>query len=139
MSLQRERNRPAQVKLGLMSHPLDPSLRAFLAIDERPVGPLALALREIVLEAAPDAIEQLFRNHHSALWYGRGPKMADMVFYIAMASAHVNLGFLRGAAMADPDGVLEGSGKVMRHIKFRSAGDLERPFLGRYIRAAWAA
>ena len=122
-----------------MSLPLDPNFRAFLAIDERPVGPLALALRGIVLEAAPDAIEQLFRNHPSALWYGRGPKMADMVLYIAMASAHVNLGFCRGAAMADPDGVMEGAGKVMRHIKFRSEQDLQRPFLRRYVRAAFGS
>ena len=120
-----------------MSHPLDPGFRTFLAIDERPVGPLALALRGIVLEAAPDAVEQLFRNHASALWYGRGPKMADMVLYIAMASAHVNLGFCRGAAMADPDGVMEGAGRRMRHIKFRSERDLERPFLRRYVRASF--
>ena len=122
-----------------MSPPLDPGLRAFLAIDDRPVGALALALREIVLEAAPDAVEQLYRNHASALWYGHGPKMADMVLYIAMASAHVNLGFCRGAAMADPEGVLEGSGRAMRHIKFRSERDLERPFLRPYLCTAWAA
>jgi hypothetical protein len=78
-----------------MARPLDPNISAFLAMDVRPVAPLALALREVLLDEVPDAGEQLYRNHPSALWYGRGPKMKDMVLYIAMASAHVNLGFCR--------------------------------------------
>jgi hypothetical protein len=119
-----------------MNRPLDPAFRAFLAIDERPVGPLALALREIVLQAAPDAVEQLFRNHASALWYGVGPKMPDMFCYIAMASRHVNLGFCRGASMTDPAGVMEGAGRAMRHVKFRSESDLQRPFVRAYLRTA---
>jgi hypothetical protein len=118
--------------------PLDPGIAAFLAIDLRPTGPLALALRAVVLDAAPELQERIFRNHASALWFGLGPKMADMVLYVAMASAHVNLGFCRGASLSDPDGVLEGSGKVMRHIKVRSWQDLERPFVHPLIRAAVA-
>jgi hypothetical protein len=118
--------------------PLDRDLAAFLAIDLRPVGPLALALRAVVLEEAPELVERIFRNHASALWFGLGPKMGDMVLYVAMASGHVNLGFCRGAYLPDPEGVLEGSGKVMRHLKFRSERDLERPFVRPPIRAAAA-
>lgn len=129
--------RPA-LSLG-MARPLDPDLAAFLAIHDRPTGALALALREVVLEEAPEAIEQLFRNHGSAIWYGRGGKMQDMALYIAMASKHVNLGLCRGAALPDPAGVIEGTGKSMRHIKFRSIADLHRPFVRPYIRAAWSA
>jgi hypothetical protein len=62
--------------------------------------------------------------------------MNDMFFYIAAARRHVNLGFCRGASLPDPNRVLEGEGKTMRHIKFRSAGDLERPIVRRYVRAA---
>jgi hypothetical protein len=120
-----------------MAAPLDPGFRAFLAIDHRPTGALALALREIVLDEAPAAVEQIYRNHPHALWYGHGPKMADMVLYVAMASAHVNLGFCRGVSLPDPDGVLEGTGRSMRHIKFRRSADLERPFLRPYIRASF--
>jgi hypothetical protein len=119
-----------------MAQLLDQRLFDVLAIQDRPVGPLALALRRIVLDEAPDAIEQVFRNHPSALWIGRGPTMKDMVLYIAMASRHVNLGFCQGASLADPEQVLKGDGRVMRHIKFRSEVDLERPFVRPYIRAA---
>ena len=120
-----------------MAAPLDPAFAAFLAIADRQTGALALALREVVLKEAPRAIEQLYRNHPHALWYGTGPKMQDMALYIAMASAHVNLGFCRGASLPDPDGVLEGAGRTMRHIKFRGSADLERPFLRPYIRTAF--
>jgi hypothetical protein len=118
--------------------PLDPDIAAFLAIDLRPVGPLALALRAVVLEEAPQLTERFFRNHASALWFGLGPRMDEMALYVAMASHHVNLGFCRGAALADPDGVLEGTGKVMRHVKFRTERDLYRPFVRPLIRVAAA-
>ncbi len=121
-----------------MIRPPDPGTLAFLAMGERPTGELALALREVVLAAAPDALERVFRNHPSALWFGVGPKMQDMFCYVAMASRHVNLGFCRGAALPDPHGVLEGAGKAMRHIKLRSKADLGRPFLLSYVRAAHA-
>ena len=102
---------------------------------------LALALRELVLTEAPDAAEKFYQNHPSAIWFGlgsedEGPKMNDMFCYIATATNHVNLGFCRGASLADPDHVLEGNGKTMRHVKFRTERDLERPFVRRYIRAA---
>jgi hypothetical protein len=84
----------------------------------------------------PGFVEKVYRNHPSAVWFGFGPKMNDMFCYIATARGHVNLGFCRGASLPDPNHVLEGEGKMMRHIKFRSERDLERPFVRRYIRAA---
>jgi hypothetical protein len=116
--------------------PSDPRLLAVLSNFDRPVADLALALREMVLEEAPDAVEKMYDNHPSAVWYGVGPKMKDMFCYIAAVRTHVNLGFCRGALLSDPNRVLEGEGKVMRHVKFRSERDLERPFVRRYIRAA---
>jgi hypothetical protein len=108
----------------------------FLTGYESPVGALALTLREIVLEEAPSAVEKVFRNHPSAVWFGSGTKMKDMFCYIAAAMTHVNLGFCRGAVLAEPSHVLEGEGKLMRHVKLRSDRDLKRPFVRPYIRAA---
>jgi len=111
-------------------------MRDFLSTYDRTVADLALALREIMLAKAPEAVERVYRNHPSAVWFGFGPKMKDMFCYIAAARSHVNLGFCRGASLSDPNKVLEGEGKMMRHIKFRSEHDLERPFVRRNIRAA---
>ena len=49
----------------------------------------------------------------------------------------VSVYFFRGAEMDDPDGVLEGSGKGMRHVKLREPKDANRPALKRLIRQAF--
>jgi hypothetical protein len=108
----------------------------FLSGCDPHVTEIALALRAFVFEEAPNAIEKVFQNHKSAVWFGFGPKIKDMFCYIAAARSHVNLGFCRGASLPDPSQVLEGEGKTMRHVKFRTEQDVERPFVRRYIRAA---
>jgi hypothetical protein len=107
-----------------------------LCSDNPDVAHLARALREMVMAEAPGAVEKVFPNHPSAVWFGFSPRMKDMFCYIATASRHVNLGFCRGAELPDPNRVLEGKGRVMRHVKLRRERDLERPFVRRYIRTA---
>ncbi|MGP0073756.1 MAG: DUF1801 domain-containing protein [Bryobacteraceae bacterium] len=119
-----------------MRRPPDPRLLGFLEAYDRHIADLALALREIVLEAAPDASESIYQVYTVAIWFGFSGKMKDMFCYIATNAGHVNLGFPRGATLPDPNRVLEGDGKSLRHIKFRSRRDVERPFVRRYIQAA---
>jgi hypothetical protein len=119
-----------------MRRPPDPQLLGFLETYDRHISDLALALRDIVLEEAPDASESVYQVYTVAIWFGFSGKMKDMFCYIATNAKHVNLGFPRGASLADPQRVLEGDGKTMRHIKFGSLGDVERPFVRRYIQAA---
>jgi hypothetical protein len=120
----------------IMRRPPDPQLLGFLEAYNRHISDLALALREIVLEEAPDASESVYQVYTVAIWFGFSGKMKDMFCYIATSANHVNLGFPRGTSLPDPNRVLEGDGKTMRHIKFRSLGDVERPFVRRYIQAA---
>ncbi len=46
---------------------------------------------------------------------------------------HVTFIFLRGAALPDPEGLLEGTGKSVRHVKVRTVEDLKRPALKKLI------
>ena len=119
-----------------MERPPQPQLLAFLEAYDRHIADIALGLREVVLEEAPDASESIYRVYTVAIWFGFSGKMKDMFCYIATNARHVNLGFPRGTSLADPNGVLEGEGKAMRHIKFASLKDVDRPFVRRYIRAA---
>ena len=119
-----------------MERPPEPQLVGFLAAYDPHIADLALALREIILDEAPDASESIYQVYTVAIWFGFSGKMKDMFCYIATSSGHVNLGFPRGAALPDPNRVMEGEGKTMRHIKFASLADLERPFVRRYIRTA---
>ncbi len=64
---------------------------------------------------------------------------AGMVCVIMPTKAGVNLGFYRGAELRDPHSLLEGAGKLHRHVKLRSPADLRRPGLAALFAAALAA
>ena len=121
-----------------MRRPPDPQLLEFLTAYDPTIADLALALREIILEEAPNATETIYQVYTVAIWFGFTSKgMKDAWFcYITTHSRHINLGFPYGAALPDPSRVLEGDGKTNRHIKFKNMSDLERPFVRRYIQAA---
>ena len=119
-----------------MRRPPDPQLIGFLEAYDRPIVDLTIALREIILEEVPHASESIYQVYTVAIWFGFSEKMKDMFCYIATNARHINLGFPRGSTLPDPNRVLEGDGKTMRHIKFASHSDLERSFVRRYIRAS---
>lgn len=58
--------------------------------------------------------------------------------YVNVFKAHVNVGFFHGADLKDPSGLLEGSGKRMRHVKVRPGTDLDFKALTALIDAAYA-
>jgi hypothetical protein len=116
--------------------PPDPQLIGFLEAYDPHIANLALALREIILEEVPDASESVYRTYTVAIWFGFTGKMKDMFCYIATNAKHINLGFPRGSTLPDPNKVLEGDGKALRHMKLRTLQDVERPLVRRYIRAA---
>jgi hypothetical protein len=100
------------------------------------VGELALALREIVLEEAPGSIEKVFRVYALVFWYSLSGRMSDAFVQVVIYPKGVNLMFNRGAELSDPDGVLVGEGKIIRHIKVRSPVDLKNRNLRKFIKAA---
>lgn len=98
----------------------------------------AVRLREIILSIDPNACE-VVRLGERAATYGVGPKkMSDGYSYILPHNSWVNLGFFRGVDLLDPDGLLEGTGKKLRHIKIRSLEDAENPMIHALIEAALA-
>lgn len=100
------------------------------------MGELALALREMVLEEAPAAVEKLLQVYALVFWYSLTGKMTDAFCQVVIYPRGVNLMFNRGAELKDPDGVLVGEGKIIRHIKVRRPEDLKSPHLREFIRAA---
>jgi len=49
---------------------------------------------------------------------------------------HVTFAFMRGAALPDPEKLLEGKGKGVRHVKLRSVADVKRPGVKKLIAEA---
>jgi hypothetical protein len=58
--------------------------------------------------------------------------------YVNTFKSHVNVGFFYGAMLADPAGLLEGSGKRMRHVKLKPDTDVDAAALRDLIAAAYA-
>ena len=116
--------------------PPSEELIALLSAYDLKVGELALELREMVLGEAPASVEKVFEGYVLALWYSLTGKYGDAFCHIVLYRGHVNLGFNRGAELADPDTLLLGSGKIIRHLKIERPEDLKRPHLRKFIRAA---
>ena len=58
--------------------------------------------------------------------------------YVNVFKAHANVGFFLGAELKDPAGLLEGSGKRMRHVKVTPDAPLDTKALGALIQKAYA-
>ena len=98
-----------------------------LQISEEALRPIANVLRETMFEVDQNTCE-VVRLGDRAATYGVGPrKMIDGYAYILPYRKWVNLGFYQGVDLADPTGLLEGTGAKMRHVKIRSVDDAKRP------------
>ena len=97
---------------------------------------LTLDARELVLSVLGPSNESILDVYVLALNYGFSERMKDQVVYIGVYPKHINLGFHWGARMDDPEGVLKGSGKQMRHIQIKSPADLGTPVVRDYLRRA---
>ncbi len=109
-----------------------------LAMATEELQPIAIRLREIILELDPDACE-VVRLGDRAATFGVGPKkMSEGYAYIMPNKNWVNLGFYKGAILPDPGGLLEGTGKSLRHIKTHSLDDANRPEVKELLKLALA-
>ena len=91
-------------------------------------------LREIAKKSMPEAHEMIY---HAAIGYSFTQSPFDRICYIAPQNNYVNFGFFFGAHLPDPQHVLVGEGKRMRHIKVRSIADASNPALEQLMKEAW--
>ncbi len=95
-------------------------------------------LRAVITAIYPASCE-VVRLGDRAATYGVGPKkMTEGFVYIMPHKSWVNLGFYKGADLTDPDGILEGTGTKLRHIKIRSSHEAQTDAVQVLIRAAVA-
>ena len=113
-------------------------LLEFLRRYEPGVQSLTLGLRSVVLEEMAPCHEYIFAMRHTVvLLYGPTDKVIeDCICMICVYRKHVNLQFTEGVDLNDSYGVLQGTGKRMRHLKVNGLSDLERPETRAYLRQA---
>jgi hypothetical protein len=113
------------------------ALIKFLDSYDLDIQELALKLRGLVLEEMGPCYENIYDAYSAvAIGYGTSDRQRDGIFHIAVYSKHVNLGFNDGATLDDPKGILQGAGKQIRHIQFKTRDDIKRPAVRLYIRRA---
>lgn len=96
------------------------------------LGAIARRWFEVMRDCGADVRELLHDGHPTAC-------VADAAFaYVNAFKAHVNVGFFRGAEISDPERLLEGRGRFMRHVKLRPDRDVDAAALMRLIETAYA-
>jgi hypothetical protein len=88
----------------------------------------------------PGAVRMVYDNYNAlVVGFCPGDRPSDAIFSIALFPRSVALCFLQGAGLADPHGLLRGSGTVARHLPLESAADLDRPEVEELVARALAA
>jgi hypothetical protein len=85
-----------------------------------------------VMRGCGDDVRELLHDGHPTACVGEAA-----FAYVNAFTAHVNIGFFRGAELSDPKHLLEGTGKVMRHVKLRPERDLDAAALTKLIQMAY--
>ena len=109
----------------------DPGVDGWFAKPDHALRRLARPWFEQMRGCGSDVRELLHDGHPTAC-------VDDAAFgYVNAFSAHVNVGFFFGAALDDPAGLLEGTGKRMRHVKLRPGQYVDAAALSKLIAAAY--
>ena len=87
-------------------------------------------LRKLVAKASPKLIE-------SSKWTNGVWLKEDLpIIFIYTKDDHIQFGFFAGGMLNDPDGLLRGNGKFVRHIRVESSQDIEEDKFATMIRRA---
>lgn len=110
----------------------DPRVEAWMSEQVNELRSIAKCWFDVMRRCGQDVTELLHDGHPTAC-------VGDAAFaYVNAFSAHVNVGFFRGAELDDPNGLLEGTGKYMRHVKLRPSGEINAAALSRLVHTAYA-
>jgi hypothetical protein len=109
----------------------DAAVEVWLGEHAGELGTIARRWFEVMRDCGEDVRELLHDGAPTAC-------VGDAAFaYVNAFRAHVNVGFFRGAEIADPKRLLEGTGKLMRHVKLGPGREVDAAALQRLIRTAY--
>ena len=110
----------------------DPAIRSWLDENEADLGAIARRWFEVMRDCGDDVREVLHDDQPTAC-------VEDAAFgYVDVFNAHVNVGFFRGAEIADPNGLLVGTGRFMRHVKLRPENKVDATALTKLLETAYS-
>jgi len=113
----------------------DPAVDTFLKGYSPQVREIAVKAREVILSVLPDATEKVYPGW-KVIQYAAGSDMKSVFAAISPQRERVNLGLAGGVDLEDPDGLLEGDGKAIRHVKLTSPEAAGAPAVRELVRGA---
>lgn len=88
----------------------------------------------------PGAVEMVYDAYNGlAIAFGATERASEAIVSISVMPRWINLFFLTGATLPDPEGLLQGDGNVMRHLRLREPADIDTPAVRELIAHAVAA
>jgi len=109
-----------------------------LALAKPELRPVCESLRRLIVSLHKGFVEVVWPRQKIAS-FGVGPKkMSEHYAYIAVQASHINLGFYHGASLDDPEGLLEGVGSGLRHVKVRDLAATRNPAISALLRQSVA-
>ena len=112
---------------------MNDDVERLLATKQPRIAELARQLCALILRMYPDAVVTVDNGY---IGFGSSRGYKGLVFVVGPHSRHVTLGLSGGVDLPDPAGLMEGAGKVHRHLKIRQPSDLEQPELCELMVAA---
>ncbi len=101
-------------------------MAGFIARFSPEVAALAKAILARMKARYPTAIQMVYDNYNAlAIGFGPTEKPSEAIFSIAVFPRWASLFLLQGKGLPDPDGILQGSGNVARHVRLTSADRLD--------------
>ncbi len=105
------------------------TIPAYIERLEEPQRAIVATLHELIMKAAPAAT-------HAIKWAQPVYETNGPFAYIRAFKNHVTFGFWRGTELSDPDGVLEGDGDRMKHMKLRDAKEIRKKVVQAFVKEA---
>ncbi|MDW3194532.1 MAG: DUF1801 domain-containing protein [Cytophagales bacterium] len=99
---------------------------------------LFIHLRNHILQLAPESHELIYNTHALTSVFSHTKKLSHAFCHIPIYSNHLNLGFNKGTLLSDPDNLLQGTGKLIRHIPMKEIHDFENDYVTKLIQESMA-
>lgn len=119
-----------------MTRPIHPDFQRLLDFKSQEVTDLFCDARDYLLELFPDCNELIYHTHALTSVFSISDKLSDAFCMLPIYTNHINLGFNKGALLNDPNGLLTGTGNLIRHIDIHSPADYRNPEVTILIKAA---
>lgn len=109
----------------------DPDVDAWLRDHTDPLGTIAHHWFTVMRSCGDDVREVMHDGYPTAC-------VEDAAFaYVGAFKSHVNVGFFNGADLPDPGGLLEGTGRFMRHVKLGPGYETDAPALQELVKNSY--